>query len=300
MQLYKAYDLNILSDILISDLPPGHGDPDVIIRNHKIDMDGELSISEQRTFKKIGDNFFLAWPKYAKFSLRDGKEILADSNPDCDPNLFTHLLLGPILSVLLLQRGISVFHASALALGEVCVGFLAAKGHGKSTQAAALIKRGAKLVSDDVLAISYQEKRPWALPGIPHMKLWPEVMEIIGEAPDDHPRVTEDMLKRSVTAPGLCYSGRIPIRALYVLQFGYSLEILPLNKKEALRLILPHWYGALFKGDLLPLLGLHRHFNECVSIIESVPIYLLKRPVSLDLLEDVCQAVECHISENKS
>jgi len=125
-------------------------------------------------------------------------------------------------------------------------------------------------------------------------------MEIVGEAPEDHPKVMNEIDKRSISIPEVSSSRSIPIKALYVLQFCRLIRIQSLNQTEALKQILPHWYGALFQGELLPLLGLDRHFNECIKIIETVPIYLLERPPLLDQLEDVCRSIECHLSEINS
>lgn len=296
MLMYQAYGLRIESDIVLPGLPEAFGKPNVTIRMRKIDSEVS-SLQEPRIFKKVADGYLLIWPQYAKFLIREGNQILADPNDDCDSNLFIHLLIGPVLNVLLLQRGYSVFHASTVALHGSSIGFLARKGHGKSTQAAAFIKRGALLISDDVLAVHYLEERSFALPGLSYMKLWPESMEIVGEAPENHPKVMSEMDKRSISITIASPSKPIPLKALYVLQFGNMIRIQPLNQKDALKQILPHWYGALFQGELLPLFGLDRHFNESLKIIKKVPIYLLERPPLLDQLEDVCRSIERHLSE---
>ena len=55
---------------------------------------------------------------------------------------------------------------------------------------------------------------------------------------------------------------------------------------------MPHWYGTQFESKLLAIIGLERQFQEFVSIVERTPIFLLKRPISLDLLPEVCRVVE--------
>lgn len=65
--------------------------------------------------------------------------------------------------------------------------------------------------------------------------------------------------------------------------------------KDALLYILPHWYGAMSSGELLRVFGLGTHFRECVRLVNRVPVYLLERPPSVDMLPDVAQAVEKHI-----
>ena len=62
-------------------------------------------------------------------------------------------------------------------------------GTGKSSLAAVLVRRGYPLLADDVSVIGFQDNEPVVYPGIPHLKLWYDVMKKLGEDPAKHPKV---------------------------------------------------------------------------------------------------------------
>ena len=82
---------------------------------------------------------------------------------------------------------------------------------------------------------------------------------------------------------------------IYVLSIGNRIEIVPLCPRDALFRILPNWYAAMFGKELLHMFGLDWQFNACMRLINCVPVYLLKRPRSLNALPDVARAVEQHV-----
>lgn len=62
-------------------------------------------------------------------------------------------VLGRVLAAALHEAGGLALHASAVAIGDRAVAFIAPKRHGKSTLAMALVSAGARLLSDDILPI---------------------------------------------------------------------------------------------------------------------------------------------------
>lgn len=76
--------------------------------------------------------------------------------PDLDGRheLLPILMTGTVGALLLSLRGHTVLHASAVAVDDRAVAFVAASGTGKSTLAALLCANGADLVTDDVLVVS--------------------------------------------------------------------------------------------------------------------------------------------------
>jgi hypothetical protein len=115
-------------------------------------------------------------PGIGTFLVRDGREILVDPDPDAGDALLQLALLGPVLAALLQQRGDLVLHASAVEIDGAAVGFLGGRGAGKSTMAAALLRRGYPLLTDDILAVSLEDGSPRVLPGFPQLKLWPDAV----------------------------------------------------------------------------------------------------------------------------
>jgi serine kinase of HPr protein (carbohydrate metabolism regulator) len=81
-------------------------------------------------------------------------------------------ILGPVMALLLHQRGFLVLHGSSVRVKERAVAFLGYRGKGKSTTAIHLYQDGYPLVTDDILAIKFREEGlPVVYPGYPHVRL---------------------------------------------------------------------------------------------------------------------------------
>jgi hypothetical protein len=110
-----------------------------------------------------------------RFLLRGGREITVEAAPSAAPIEIETLLMGPVAGVLLHQRGIFPLHASCVEFGGVAIAIAGSSGRGKSTLAAALLRRGATLLSDDICALRLPEGQPAvALQGGTAISLWPD------------------------------------------------------------------------------------------------------------------------------
>ena len=80
-------------------------------------------------------------------------------------------LVGRVLATAMHLDGIPTLHGSAVQMAEGVVGFLAAKGTGKSTLALHLTRAGLPLVTDDSLPIEFKNDAVLAHPGIHTIRL---------------------------------------------------------------------------------------------------------------------------------
>ena len=101
----------------------------------------------------------------------DGAEIAWRPPSAPDLNAVRKDILGRVISVALHQQGLLALHGSAVELGGRAIAFLAPKFHGKSTTAAALVERGARLLADDLVVVSCT-KPLTVLPSVPVVQLW--------------------------------------------------------------------------------------------------------------------------------
>jgi len=91
--------------------------------------------------------------------------------PEVDEDLLRLLLVGQVAVFVLNQLGTPTLHASATVTERGGVAFLGPKGQGKSTMVAAFIKRGATLLTDDVLPLRIDGTGVYGSPSLPIMKL---------------------------------------------------------------------------------------------------------------------------------
>jgi hypothetical protein len=108
-----------------------------------------------------------------------GRAITWTAFPDCIPDFLRAHLLGRVLATVMHFGGALVLHGSAVAYPGGAVLFLAPKHSGKSTLALALTQAGARLISDDTLAVQ-PGPVPEVWPGVHSLRLQPDAAERLG------------------------------------------------------------------------------------------------------------------------
>lgn len=297
MYSYSAYGLHIHSPLPLPEFVASEGEADVIIRYGKIEFPWAETNGAHRRICGTAEGIYFFWTDIGCFFVQNGNEIVIDPVPESEERDIRLAIVGPVFGALLHQRGLALFHSSAVALPSGAVAFLAHKGYGKSTMAAALHARGHNLITDDILALEEKEDHFMIRPGFPQLKLWPESIEAVGRNPEALPMLRANLEKRACRVSHGFSSQQLPLRCVFLLTGGPDLEITPLSPKEAWPQVMPHWYGAVFQ-ELLRIFGLENQLRDCVNLVQRVPIYVLRRPRSLADLPDVAQLVEEHFSHN--
>lgn len=248
MNFYRAYGLNIESDIALPELSQSNRSENgseahtlVSDASHDVKSDANRVIVRRDdlarrepdgTFRteNAGESF-VSHACVGGFLVRDGREILYAADESGDEGALRLFLLGTALAVLLHQRGNLVLHASAVAVDGGAVAFLGASGQGKSTTAGALHALGHELVADDLVpvdlsvATTASETTPLAapqvFPGFPQIKLWPEAAAALNASQlhELHPQTT----KRANRVEGF-RNQPLPLRRIFVLDADVETE----------------------------------------------------------------------------
>ena len=107
----------------------------------------------------------------------DGRQVDCLRPEEADQGSFEANLLNFVMSTALTQQGEEPLHATVLDLAGQAVALLGPSGAGKSTLAAFLIGQGARLVTDDMLRVSFRGGRGHAHYGPNRLKLLDEPAE---------------------------------------------------------------------------------------------------------------------------
>ena len=284
MYSYSAYTLTIHSDLELPGLPRGAGSPDVtIVRRGLSDAEFHAPSRDGLSRGRIYNDF--------QFLIEDGERIVIDMNVPLREDLLGSLVLGPLLSIMLRQRGFFVVHACCVARDGEAVGFLGESGWGKSTLTEFLCQRGYSLVTDDVLAVDLTKAgRPYAVPGYPHIRLLPAAGGNLLNDFQALPLVFEGGSKRLVVR-GEMPTAPIPLKKLYMLNKDYvdAHAIRPLSASEVVRRLIGHT-RVMHAMTSPPVLA--RHLKQCSQLVNSVPVSDLQRKASLDALPALLDLVE--------
>ena len=293
MYKYRAYGLGIHSTVPLPELVPlAEAQHDVSIRlgplhSHFRDLNRET------TFRFSENSAYLHWEGLGAFEVNGGKEIVIDPTHGADEDLVRLPLLGVVIAVLLHQRGFLVLHASAVSLGGGAVVFMAGKGAGKSTIAAALYARGHHLIADDVVAMTFSDAGPVVVPGIPLLKLWPDAAaSSLGDDPQMLPRIAAHTDKRARRVFSGFSEHGTPLEGICALSRGPEPRLRRLAPRAAIMRLIANSYASRFGKHLLAGDAAALHLNRCGRLVESVPVYELERPDSLQSLSRTAELLE--------
>ena len=227
------------------------------------------------------------FPATADFYLEPGRIQGHLLDPDRRDQMELRLL-GPVLAYSLERLGLPALHASAVCLDAGgAVGFLAPSGGGKSSLAAALLRAGAELLTDDVLPIEENGGTFLARPGFPQMRLEPDTASLLGPTDGLLP-ITPDDTKLHVTAAAF-RDIPIPLAGLYLLERRPGPpQILSLSRREAVIELVRHSYSPY----LVEAAGLQpRRLDLFARLVRQVPVRRLLCPDGLEHLPRVADAV---------
>lgn len=242
---------------------------------------------------KNGTSFFrsngreiLSFQDAGDFLIQDGRiEAFLDG---ARPDLAELRFLGPVLSYWLERRGLTTLHASAATVDGQGVAFLSRHGGGKSGLAAALVRAGHPLLTDDLLAIEETGK---VQPSYPEMRMWPDEAAWFAGPIEDLPLVQSDSTKRRV-ATGAFQETPAPLSRIYLAarrpEAEGEIEIQPLSRSEALIELVRH----SFSPRLVEAAGLQpARLDRLARLVRSVPVYRLSYPSGFDRLPIVVASI---------
>lgn len=286
---YRAYGLDIASELRLPELEAGGSGEDVVVRVGR----AARPATDGRWLRGRGRDVRLSYDGVGTIRVRGGREIAAFPAPGGDGDLLGLYVTGVGLGVVLHQRGLLVLHASAVDVGGAVVAFLGGPRWGKSTAAAALVRRGHGLVADDILAVELEGEEPRVRPGFPQLRLWPDAAAALGHDPRLLPTLAPTLEKRAARAASFDARPR-PLGRLYVLDPDLVMPIEPLGAQQRVIELVRHSYLA----PLVPELGESGdHLRRCARLAGRSSMARLRRRPALSELAALAEAVEADVAD---
>lgn len=200
-------------------------------------------------------------------------------------------IMGRVLATAMHAAGDVCFHASAVAIGGEAIGFLGAKGFGKSTLAWAMVRAGARLLTDDTLRVQL-DSAPIAHPGVHELRLRSDVARQL----PPHPREARPVGGRIVVDAlelDQLQSEPVPIAALYLLAPVRGLPDSAAARVSALPAV-PSALSLVRHAKIAPLLTGGEAvalLDRVVALTQQTPVRLLEVSRDFSRLNDVVAAV---------
>ncbi|MGA2046261.1 MAG: hypothetical protein ABSG96_01140 [Terracidiphilus sp.] len=111
------------------------------------------------------------------------------------------ILIGTVAGILLHLRSMLPLHASCVVLDGRAIAFSGPCASGKSALAAALVRCGAFLLSDDLCVSDFSNRAVRAAAGTTRVRLWPDVMDRFEVPPEQRLPTRLDHGKHAVAVP---------------------------------------------------------------------------------------------------
>lgn len=260
----------------------------------------QISPAGTRWVELQDGSLFLQWPDCSEFIITaDGHTIIAYELGESQEDDLEALLLGPVISFALLKLGVEQIHGTAVVVEGEAVAFIGESACGKSTLAAAFVRAGCRLVTDDLLVLAPGDGRIWVQPGPHRIKLFPEtareVLEKSGEA----------AVRSSITPkllipldPANFQATEVPLRGIYVLNFPDAkvrreITVRRLSQRNACIRLLKNNYNTVLMGPD----RVAQPFTLAARIASAVPVKSLSYSRNFASLAQVREAIIADLTD---
>jgi hypothetical protein len=282
---YLAFGLSIHSELELPELPVGDGKLDLAIRFGDVPENLPNPAAKGARFQATSSHLILRVDGHGRYLAKNGREVIIALDPAADPDAIRLFLLSSVMGAILHQRGILALHASAVEIHGCAVIFMGHSGAGKSTIAAALAKRGHRILSDEIAAVTVRDGKHHVLPGWPQLNIWTDVADTLGYKLANLRRVRPGLEKYGLPMGDRYCDAPLCLARIYILSSINTPEFKTDRLKGVAKLtaIVGQTYRPSFlgEGDTA-----RRHFYLCAAVAQAVSVHKLVRPqVPLRLTE---------------
>ena len=287
MTVYRTCGVTIDSFVDLPDLPVCNSRAEVFVRAEKFSRQPSIDPSDDGSPSADKDTIEIVWPRVGCFRITDCT-ITVRPDEGVDEALLRLYLMGPALAVLLHMRGVFILHASTIEIDGEAVSFVGESGFGKSTLACALHLRGHRVLSDDLAAVASLDDLWQLFSGSSSLKLWPDVVRVLGCKEATLERIHLRSEKRSCGAIQVAAPRSMPIRRVYMLRCGTSIKIEAATPRQAFSDLIRNAYcrSVVNKSDA-PF-----YFLRCSQLARDVSCRYVYRTRNPSTIGQLTSAVE--------
>ena len=291
-KLYKAFGLVIESELPIPQLAEVHDvQPNVRIVPARlrgiVDPDAPTTAEGGCIIPTLTETLF---------RVTGGSLIEADvCDGDTDSNVAVYLM-GSCMGAILVQRGFMLLHGSCVTNGKRSVLITGDSGAGKSTTAAEFLKRGWRLVTDDVTCVFEQDGVPMVQASYPSQKLWQDALDHYEKSSDDIHSLyfSEDREKFGIDVSESFFDGICPLSMVVrLVAADHSTCLSPMEGMAKVDQLMRNTYRLY----LIEKRHLQRHFQRCVNLAGKIPMALAVRENGKQCAETICDLIIKHLEE---
>ena len=276
--MYFAHGLRIVSELACPAVTIDHGQPDVHIGYGPVAPTLPNPAIRGAFYEATPTEFVFNIEGTARFHVRGGTTITIDRHPSATDRDLHAFLFGSVFAELIHQRNGLSLHASSFATDRGGVLFAGHSGLGKSTLCAAMVKRGHRLLSDDLSTITADgDHVPHVHAGLPQLRLWSDAVARLGYSSEHAVPVRKDIGKFIVPVDPVFAAASKPIAGIFVIGLakGDEWSIDRCVGADRLRALKTHTFGY----RILTANGKAAvHFRLGALVSAACPMFRILRP----------------------
>lgn len=297
MYRYRAFGLKVASDVRMDELasdPDTQSAPDLTIAMAP-EKSGVPNVGEVAVHFVYDDpaGVKMVWPGVVSIRIVGPELVYVEPHPEVPDNLLPFQLLGPVMGWILHLRKFCVLHGSAVAFKGKSFGFLGDKMAGKSTTAAAFLRAGADLLTDDLLAIETPQTGGLVVqPAFAQLKLSEEAGASV-QVPGARslPLVLEGFPKKQFRLDSM-HEEPTGCDALFVLQRGADEPRIEwMDGASAFKNLMRYSYFVRFSQAPIEMQDRARYFEQFAALTQRLKVATLHVPADLGRLHEVVDHV---------
>lgn len=300
---YRVYGLNIESEIELEELVKIEDNQcnqiDVKIIYGKTNDKIKNQVNRNSWIGTDINDICVYTKNIAIYQIKNGNTIIIEPLKDKDNERIKSFLLGWSFGILLIQRKTIALHGSAISKGDKAIIISGKSKAGKSTLASAFNNKGYKFLSDDVVALDILKDNVLAQPAYPQKKICEDVMKALGYDKKDYEinKQNTERIRYKVPVTDTFELKPCKVQAIFeiVSKDEYekvSIEKIEGNKKIDYMLNNIYFFGVESSIGTRP-----EYFKKAIQLINSIPLYKIKRPADKITIEEQMDLVENKLSE---
>lgn len=286
----------------------GQYDLDIVFEQAPKEVLADIGDEKTAPYCKWNKDYMWFRNSFAYFAVYRSGKMIIQNNSNSEILFLLQFVLGYGIAVFAHLKGLVALHCGAVSVNGKAVAITGASGAGKSTVTTELLEDGAKMLSDDIIAVGYlpgKHGEAYAFPAFPQQKLCRDAAVQRGYCLKDLHYIDSEKDKFAVDRRDIFLSEPQRLHTLFMLQWYDSED--EMYKKFKNQILCSRIEGfekvnvilnSLFLGMMLDAMGLPaEQFQVCVDLASNVNICLIQRPKGVDTMEQVKQIIYRVIGE---
>ncbi|PKM55442.1 MAG: hypothetical protein CVV00_04050 [Firmicutes bacterium HGW-Firmicutes-5] len=275
---YKAFGLNLFSEIEIPELNISNGKHDVCIQLGTVPSVMNNVLEESNQYQLSRAEFLFDIEGVAKYYVTNGEQIFIELYKESDMNRVTVYLLGTAMGVLLIQRNRIAIHGSAISVGQQALIITGECGAGKTSLCSAFRKKGYGFLADDISVLSMdRDLQCFVHPAFPQQRLCSDTALKMGYNLQNLKQSSMEEDKYIVKLEENYIEEKMPLTVIVEIQIGKTEEVI-LEELKGIDKI-KHIERNIYCGQLYDHAGFtNEYYQTLLLTVKNTIFYSIIRP----------------------